>query len=199
MSKALKSLDVSASVYNPAYDIADFSLLNGILAGTGPSQMIGRRITIKSILLNYSVNNIAATSGNLTTYNPEVIRVVLVYDKEPQSTKPLVTDVFSTNSPVGPMNLANSSRFLVLYDQRHSMGCQNVLTGGATYANTTGPLTAFGTKYLKVALPMEGPSSAGGIAGINTGAIWFYAVSDSPNANGNATVTYYSRIRYYDA
>jgi len=193
-----KSFDYAAAATNPGSDVCVPILVNGITAGTGAGQMVGRRAFMSSILVNYTITANTATVAFLNTYLPGTVRLLLIYDKAPQGAVPLVTDILLASSPDSPMNLNNGDRFVVLMDERHAMGVNELVTGNATYSFTTGASSVTNSRYLKVGLPLEGPSTAGGVAGINTGAIYQLCISSNTNAADNNSVAMVIRTRYTD-
>lgn len=195
----LKNMDVVVQNNNLS-SINSLVLLNGILAGTGPNAMIGRRCTLKSFQLKYSINPISQVDSNLNGFIGEAVRVLVVYDRAPEGTTPGITDIIVQNTaqmaPLSPMNLTNSDRFTVIMDKLHALGPYNILSGSVTYTSTTGIVNIVDSLYKKLNLPFEGPSSSGTIGGINCGAIYMLALGS--NTIPCFTISYNSRIRFVD-
>ncbi len=98
---------------------ADTSTLFNIGIGNGPSQRIGRKITVTNIYMRFNFTFLNKASTDLLTAQSghETIRCMLVWDKQangvgPGSTQILLTDVWDEYR-----NLANTKRFVILYDK----------------------------------------------------------------------------------
>jgi hypothetical protein len=121
-----------------------------------------------------------------------------IYDRDPNGVATLVTDVLLVNAIDALTNLNNTDRYIIIFDRIHTLGAANAITGAATYSYTTGDAYAHAEQYKSINLPFEGPSTGGAVAGINTGAMYFFAVTDSPTLNNGVNIRYSSRIRYID-
>lgn len=194
-SPELKNHDVGGAV-NPGYDVSNLVCVNPIAAGTSGVTMTGRRAVQKSLLFRYNITNSPIVVASFANAAPQSIRCILVYDRSPDGTIPAVTDLLTSNTVLAPLQLTNADRWLVLHDEVHEVGVSAYITGGITY-NMGGFPTATKYIYKKLSLPFVGPSTAG-IIGIQEGAIYFYAVSNLLDANTNASVNYYSRVRFQD-
>jgi len=176
-----KNIDVAANA-QPIYAIGAMRLLNGIQQGNTASTIVGRKAQLQSLLLNVTWISAADPAG--------VIRCLVVYDKSPGGTAPTVSDVLTASGTTQPLNLLNADRFIVLVDERMPVG-----SAGATGDNGSGSFN----RFVKMNLPFVGPSTAGAIAGIETGAVYFVMIDDSVVAVTNHTFSFNSRIRYTDA
>jgi len=86
-------------------------LVNGIASGTGVTQRLGRKLLMRKMILRLYDQ---WTNGTISGFCP--LRVVVIYDREPQGAVPAITDIFDVNTLISNMNLSNSDRFLVLVD-----------------------------------------------------------------------------------
>jgi hypothetical protein len=197
-SRELKNIDYSNSSYNPGNDVSNFVCVNPITAGTGVTQIAGRTCVLKSVLFNYVIGASISTAAITAAAPATIVRVMLVYDKAPTGTAPLVTDVLTSNTPTAPLNLTNANRFIVLFDDRHNMGSATVNSGGTASVSTGGTMTSNKSCYKKINLPFRGPSTAG-LTGIEEGAIYLYAVSTAGDAADFNVVQAYVRVRFSDA
>lgn len=161
--------------------------------------MIGTDCTLTSIDLRYIIKLGTYSAGASPAQQNTSYRISVVYDQDPQNAIPLQGDIFnlanSQNTILSPLNINNSDRFLVLYNQLHDMGTNQYWTGGSLAA---GPQSATVNKHMAVKLAFKGPST-GGITGIKKGALYFIAVSNNNSANTAGTVFAYCRTRYTDA
>lgn len=157
------------------------TLINGIAQGATETTRVGRKVTMKSILINWTYVPLAALSG---TANP---RLTVIYDKQPSGVYPLITDIFHVNNHLSPMLLANSDRFSVLHNE--ILQNPNVNIAATTVAQMTGVM------YIKCNLEAIFSGAGGLIANINSGALYFLSVDDT---GLNSAVTYISRVRFVD-
>lgn len=117
-------------------------ILNNVTQGTDATQRIGRKIQIKSIRILITAKVYTSqidtageeTAGPPLTYEesanpavpPQTARVVLVWDKQPNGQQATSFDVFTDmNGKRGSssmMNLDNRDRFVILADEKRSIG-----------------------------------------------------------------------------
>lgn len=158
------------------------TLLNGVAQGTTATTRLGRRITMKSLLLKGTVT-LAATSAGASP-----LRFLVVYDSQTNGTAPAATDVLLADNNISPMNLSNSRRFKTLCDI--NIPC----------IGTQGPQCVSFDRYIKLNLPVEfNTGSAGTVGDIQTGSI--YLLSSQANSIITAAPSessIYSRIRFLD-
>ncbi len=108
--------------------------------GTGDGARVGRKIWIKGIHLNYQLNKIPTVLENISTATtlavkestgPQQLRVLILYDRSANNNNALnYQEVLNEDNPSGlpltghanlMMNLENSGRFQILYDEMHMM------------------------------------------------------------------------------
>jgi len=191
----LKSYSVTNSV-GPSNVTGQVLLLNGITQGSLSDDMIGAKALLKSISFKYFVKRNVSTVATFNTTQPEIVRVLLVYDSEPNGVLPAFGDILTSISVTALPNSSNTDRFTILSDNVHELGIYALITGNITYSIVSGPLNACNAVYRKMNLTFEGPSTLGAIAGIRKGAIYCLTCSDSTAATTN--LSYNSRIRYSD-
>lgn len=172
----LKNYDVSGScgilVTN---GWSELDCINIIPNGSSATTRVGRKVVLKSLLVRW----VAATS------TPDVpIRVLVIYDKNPDGSLPLIADVLSFDSFNAPMNLGNTDRFVILSDE---------IT--PTITGTPGTQKC-GKLYKKLNLPEMFLSSTGVVADISTGAIYIMC-SLFPGGVGQG-IGYTARVRFTD-
>lgn len=151
-------------------------VLNAMLQGTTVGTRIGRKATFRSFQYRMHFSGSTGASGNANA-----MRVLCVFDKQPNGALAAVTDILITNTFVSPLNLNNSDRFIVISDKVHQ-------------AVSNGPTT--GECYKKMSLETMYGTNAGTIADINSGAILIMVAQ-----TGAASVTYnlYPRLRFTDS
>lgn len=174
--KAVDTAQVDAALAGSVNSFNAPVVLNAMAQGTTSGTRVGRRITMKSF--QYRVQFSGATGASS---NPNPIRVLVVFDKQPNGALAVATDILTSNTFVSPINLNNADRFIVISDQVHESGAAGPSTGDC---------------YRKLSLEAVYGGNAGTIADINTGAVLLLVAS-----TGSASVTYnlYPRIRYTDA
>lgn len=156
-------------------------LLNGLVPGSGASNRIGRKVTIKSLYIRCTIQ-LATTSvrgGN--------VRMMVVYDKQANATAPAVTDILLDDSFYSANNLSNRDRFVTLVD---------------TVSEPIGTATVYGQSMVvhkKLNLEtMYNAGAAGTIGDITSGSIYIMFAQSGTIGTGNPTATWTSRIRYTD-
>lgn len=170
----------------PLTTAGTLTLLNAIAAGNGPSGMVGRKCVLRSVQIRSSAFTGSAAGGGSTW------RQLIVYDAESNGAAPAVNDILTNPNPFAPMQLNNSHRFKILMDD-FGIFAPNV----AAATSASSPSTYAIDRYRKIALDFIGPATAGGPAGITTGAIYLLTlVSD---ATLTPSVTHFARVRYTDA
>lgn len=190
-----KNTDVSNAMTIPTATSSwsNLILLNGIDQGAGNSQRVGRRVTVKSILVRYNFGLPSPTA----TSQLAAVRLMIFYDKQPQGATPLITDVLDTASINSLTNLANSDRFVILrdwyLDNPKEFGYRPDLSGTFSVA---------GKEF--IALPGNGldeqfSGTGGTISSIATGAIYFGFVTTAATVNTSGSrIDFVSRVRYTD-
>lgn len=179
----LKDLTLT-STNRIAVNTAAFStlLLNGCAQGTTAGTRIGRRITMKSLLLRWNFTLAATTAGS------GALRILVVYDAQANATAPAVTDILDTDNFVSGMNLSNNRRFKVL--------CDIVLENGI---GTPGPGACAGTRYVRGDWNTEfNTGSAGTIGDIQSGSVYMLTAQSGNLITAAPLSTIFTRIRFQD-
>lgn len=150
--------------------------------GTAPTEHIGRRVQVTSIAYKWTGSLATTTAG------ASPLRMVLIYDRQPNAAAATTTTIFNTNDIATFTNLANSSRFTILADEF----VEAVGTGGPGAWAIKG--------YRKLNLQTEFNETNGGtIADITTGS---YLAAFWQNGNlitASPTNLFSCRLRYTDA
>lgn len=168
-------------------------LLNGISQGTGVQQRVGRKTTLKSLMMRWNCGDGASFQ--------RIWRWALVYDREPQGALPVALDIFSLDSINGLNNLDNSDRFMILHDEYPVEKNGYIATFGGGTAGTVNPVNYAGKHYVK--FPGNGlectwsNAATGLIADCHTGALYIMFVTQA-SASGTMTFNYNARTRFTD-
>jgi len=181
----LKAKDTAASLVFTS-DTGNILLLNGIALGTDFNTRIGRKFTMKSILMRLSV-----FQGDTTPPRVANARVMIVYDSQTNTTAPTIAQVLNTTigSPVVRCNnLDNRDRFKVLLDYTCSI-------------SPNGQQCVFEKKYLRCDLETINGGTDATVGSITTGSLYLLCIGDNvaadPNPNPKGEV--FVRVRYSDA
>ncbi len=161
--------------------------------GNGESARIGRKITIRKIGWRLTVTlPTTATAANTS----DVIRCMLIYDKQANKALPTNTDILEDNSFRSFNNLANSGRFRVLMDRFYSLKSQAGSGRGTADTLSYGDDVISDDFFADVNLPIAYDNSAtsGVITSITSGNLFAIYASRS----GLAGVATSIRIRYSD-
>ena len=142
------------------------SVLNDVAQGSSAITRIGRKILMKSILVQGSLTNSNAFG-----------RILIVYDRQPNGALPAATDVLTSNTMMAVQNLDNRDRFIILadifpYAQDESLAGE---INGAPMCYK---------RYIKCNLETVYGGNAGTIADINSGSIIMMT-----NCNGGTVAT----------
>ena len=179
----LKFIDTQITT-NPVVNSITFAtgvLLNGIANGSDASTRIGRKVTIKSLLLRWSVKLDPTTTGGGN------LRILIVYDKQANAVAPAITDILLTNDFHSPNNLSNRDRFVTICD---------VVTDPIA---VQGEYSAADVVYKKLNLEeMFNAGSAGTIGDITSGSIYFFVAQNGGMLIAAPDFRADARIRYTD-
>lgn len=182
----LKYVDVGVQQNN--FDDAGIGiLLNGLAPGTGASQRIGKKVTIKTIQMRAAISaNVAGTN----TFSG-MVRCFIVYDKQANAAFPTVGAILEQATGSSPMNMDNRDRFLVLYDRQFALD----QLGGNPSAQIK--------MYKRVNLTtVFNAGTAGTVADITSGSIYVVFIGEGVSVVAPTNIPFvrwYSRIRYEDA
>lgn len=174
-----KNLDVAGSVSSNlgafVTPLVVSNLINLIGQGATENNRIGRKVTMTSLMCRWAFDGSADTVA-------QGMRIFVFYDKQPNGAFPNITDVLTSSSHTGLMNLNNADRFIVLHDELVN-----------EMAITAAPIGSF---YVKMNLDSVYQSNGGTVADFATGAIYI-AVANSTSTT--RTLSFRSRVRYYDS
>lgn len=157
--------------------------------GTGESQRIGRKLTLKKISMHVELKLPSATAAAETC---DVVRLILIHDKQANGAViTAVTDVLESAGYLSFRNLANSKRFHILWDK--TVQLENKGYGGSTVASTCTTKHLHFSKRLN--LPLEYDSTGSTIAAIKSNNIAMIVIAELNNIVG---IISHTRIRFTD-
>lgn len=169
--------------------------------GTGESQRIGRKITVKSIHLKGYVllpggkeNTVLNDFGWEGAYDR--IRVIVYLDKQTNGTSATIGSVIEGSTLVGFRNLSNTQRYNILYDRTTSLSASNAAHEVGSLSNETawGPQCKSLSWNKQCNIPIEYSDVNGTLSELRSNNIGVMVISNG----GYAQVHYKCRIRYSD-
>ncbi len=162
--------------------------INLVGQGTDESQRVGRKILLKQITLQ-GIIRLPATAD--TSNATDVVRLMLVWDKQTNKSNATPTDVLGTSPKIlHYRELTNSGRFKVLKTLWMTV---NINAGAGD--GTTNDFPQMFKKFdlwKKCNIPIEFSGISGAIGGITTNNIFVLVFSH----NAKAFITWRARIRY---
>lgn len=156
-------------------------LLNPLQQGTTAETRIGRKITLKDVLIRMFITRHSSdTKGAF-------YRIVVFYDRKPAGAAPSATTIFDVDTILSPLNRGNAGRFSILFDETVEMDEQTDFKTRKIYIPLTRtPVTDYGL------------GNAGTIADISKGALYLWVNGEGLDT-ADSSYTYNSRVKYTDA
>lgn len=173
--------------------------LNGVPPGTGQSARIGRKYTIKSLLIT---GHLEIPELTITLANAQVARIIVYVDKQTNAALASSTDVLSVPDDIvndeylALHNIQNSERFTFLHDKVYTIPSPEAVVVSTTIFcnNVRIPFRIYKKLNLSVTCNGEGAT----VGSIAKNSIHMIAIR-SDNTPGIVNLTYSSRIRFTDA
>ncbi len=162
--------------------------INIIAQGTGESQRIGRKLTIRKILWRYSVKLPTTIDPNNTA---DTVRVILYQDKQTNGVTATILQILETADWQSFRNLAESGRFKILVDNTHPM---KSFSGGGATATSFGEDVLSRQIYLNVNIPIEYNGVTGALTEVRSNNLGVLLITES----GVAGFFSKFRLRYSD-
>lgn len=148
---------------------------NHINQGTGESQRIGRRVTIRSIAWKYTIRFIP-NQAPLNT--DDTVRIILYWDRQANGATASVADILEDADYNSFYNLVSQNRFRILMDRKYNMNPTG--TGDGTTTDVFGTAKE-GRFYKKCSIPIEYSSSSGVMTEIRSNNIGILMISRAVN------------------
>lgn len=194
----LKNFDYTTNTLTIASAVSTYNtanVINLIAQGQTPLQYIGRELLMKKLSFRY-IFNPNTTNLSVATNGSFIARLILVYDKDPNGSAPLITEILTTDDFGSYRNLDSSDRYAVLYDQVRQI---NPDGGGAVGGAVRGAL-GYWTDNIKLNHIMKFQGATAAITSIVKGAIYAF-IAQNGDGNFAGLVTqgqWWSRIRFTD-
>lgn len=159
-----------------------------IAQGTGESDRIGRKVTIRSIRIRMTFTLPKQTDLALMT---DQIRMVLYIDKQANESAASATDIYdvATNRIEDFPNLDNKSRFRILWDNTLPM---NAFVAGGDTTNDSAALSHHVEYYRRLNLPILYNGAGSSITSMQSNVIGFLLSS----INAKCAMTGSCRVRF---
>jgi len=165
-AEATYALDTTGSI----------TLVNGVDTGTDFTNRIGRKITIKSILLQ------GYTETQDTDVAATLCRVMIIQDSQPNGATPTIANIFNAATSSAPLNLTNRDRFRVIIDKWFVCGYYNK-TATFSLGDQT---TRLVKKYKKCNIPVTFSGTAATIASIQSNSLLLVTLGNQAAGAGYA-------------
>ncbi len=154
-------LDIDDAVIAAGMNVQ--GIINNIAQGTTEVQRIGRKCTIRSINWRYAIDLPASTTSASTS---DVVRVMLVLDKQCNGALPGNTSILESNDFQSFNNLANRSRYRTLMDRTYDIEASS--GGGDGTTEDYGESILNDTFFKKVNISLEFDAVLGAITEIRS-------------------------------
>lgn len=190
--KELKAIDAAASTAIVLNSATTGSFINSLAAGAEPYQRVGRKVFNSSIDYQFFLEKTVAANATV----PEIIRVLLVWTKEPIATAPTFANIIQdvsvggglTNLSYSGPNADTLSDYKILYDR-------TILVGGTTAGTTVQaqPSARDADLHGHKFVPLLGKASVFNAAGIQSGALSVHYQGD---VGGQWSAIWKARVKY---
>lgn len=160
------------------------ALLNGLTPGTGATERIGQKITIRSLEYR-GYNYVTPTDGT-----DQLQRIILVLDRQANASALTIAGVLQSANVYSPRNLQNRKRFKILYDKTFNLN-----------ASAEAGSRRFTKFYMKLRRPIitdYNTGNAGTVADIVTNSLYLINLGTNPaGATAGGSISWI-RMRYTD-
>lgn len=123
----------AAQNVNVGQSLSNMYRLTDIVAGDGPAQRVGQKITLKNLYLRFGIK---IAPGLTSQANEQAnVRCIIFRDMQSDTTaNPTYAEVFETADNIyTSLNSTNGDRFKVLYDQIYSLSRNGILSINRKY------------------------------------------------------------------
>lgn len=187
----LKFLDQSVlqATVTPAGDIMTSSI-NTISQGTGQTQRIGRKCTVKAIYINFTVLLHSPTSNVRTS---DIYRIMIYQDKQCNGASAAVNNLLQVTQYNSHREMSETMRFRTLYDKTRAINTLCV-QGASASTFLGGTIHHHFSVAIKCNIPIMFTGTTGAIAEIKSNNIGIMVIGEK----NLTTVSGRVRIRFSD-
>lgn len=180
-----KNIDQNVTLSGFGSATGSLTLLNACTAGGLPTNRVGRRIIMTSVMLRGRFQMAPTSTGTCS------IRVIIFYDKQTNKSNPIATDLLVSDTIEALNLLANSHRFKILRDI--IIPC----------VGTAGPQSAYLNEYIKIPrgcheVEYVDGAGAGTVADITSGGLFALVYSDNLIGTASLSQNLNCRVRFTD-
>lgn len=208
LSKERKYFDTASQTWT-CNTTGTFVLLNVPARGADYNQRIGRKITVRSIYARGSIyiqpaENIEAVAENTNISKPQVVRMVIFIDAQPNGVAPVLADLLQEAEPSSQLNPNNRDRFKIIKDKLFAFDpfyIRQAQADPATASNLAFGRTIYTVKqYKKTSIEtIYNENNNQTIGDINTNALYvFFIGSHAASATLEAKAHLSFRLRFDD-
>lgn len=164
--------------------------------GSDFNNRIGRKIQIRSIYLRMRALITAAEDMSQVAVAPQVGRIMLVVDAQPNGTLPSITDILVGNNVQSHLNADNRDRFSIIMDKELVFDAYQYGAGAsAGWARTI----HYVKKYKKTNTQVIFNGTNGGTIGdIMSGAVYLVMLGNHVSGQTDITAHVSTRVRFDD-
>ena len=191
--RKFKDTDIDSYAIPNTGQLHTTGVQGAIAAGTGESERIGRKITLRSVHIRAALHKSAASSSGNTS---DIVRIIVGIDTQCNGVGPTIAQVLQAATPNPFMqynNLSNKGRFIILKDKIILMNCVGGAGNGTT--NVFGEGHKFFKYDKKLNIPVNYDGVTGGISEIRDNVLFMIV---SSNANNQTLIVLNNRVRYTD-
>lgn len=180
-------------------------LLTGITEGTDNNQRVGRRVMLTNLQIRFSTFGSARLNSAVQTQNAEIVRILLVMDREYDAAGgavPTLDDVLDLSTPgiyaYNDLQIQGTKRFRTLWDKIFVQYHQGLIPNTEVTDAYPAAKQHKYNKKMRTTLYFNGQGDTVGDAGKN--AIWLFIFKQfAPNGTDYpVTIDGFTRIRFTD-
>lgn len=192
------------------------TLVNLMTEGAGPTNRVGRRIIMKSLLVHGFIN---MTSANGTAINGGILgRIAVVYDRQPTGSLPALSDIFGATNSAGTaltadptfygLNLNNRLRFTILADSyvclpgvgiNGATPSSIVMQSSCNSSTNENQNTFVFKRFIKLkGAGAQFKSNGGTLGDFVNGALYMVTLGTDANATAAFRLSFSTRLKFYD-
>jgi len=204
----IKAMDVpfSHQITDALNNNTNIHLLNGIVVGTDSSRRIGKKIKMKAVRIRGELQLMYGPTGTPFQMSPQIVRMSLIYDKQPNGNIPIWNEIFNEYQTDGlaqasfysGRNHFNQHRFQVLREEFIELNPGMLVT--YQDSDQFEPYyKKFVDLYVKIGRETMYTGTGGeSISNITTGSLLLAIRSNYAVPHTMTKATFSTRLTYYD-
>lgn len=189
----LKASDQTINGTTAVNTTGAFTLLNGLVPGTGLNQRVGRKLLVKYINFRGVCGPDSAFAGGNTSVGQQH-RYIIFADRDSNGAAPTLAQLLDSAAPWSQYNLDNRGRFKILADWTHEFPGIAASAAG----QPSNGVQSFDVKIPCTLSTLYNAGTAGTVADIQSNAIYLFAIGSAPSGITDGQYFATVRIRYFD-